>query len=368
MPNGNIYIFRGAINIAGSEAELASFVANTLARYELAIKRNRVIPWNSEDFEDDEIAIGYMEQSGYDAYALATFLTKVARDYGHGWGIPYNGSNRAHEERTKERIREIITKINGKSEHSRSNDDEYLRMIDGVLYSNKSPFGIGVLNEGEFVSPKLGFRFTLPEGFDLTWTSGAIDGKGRDQAENTMRFDTTTVLSQGSSDSYSYITEKWARDLGSDQLPPIRKLDVDGWQGEASGFRTVNRLGKNVGIGIAAVIVDEENNNHESKQLKIARLLFVGTEIAPESQLQLAAEVASSFRRVDEYERKRYIDVIEVLPGETASSLGKKMAIGVKPEELFLVINGLEYGDPIQEGSLVKLIRFGTKSKTNNKN
>ena len=71
-------------------------------------------------------------------------------------------------------------------------------------------------------------------------------------------------------------------------------------------------------------------------------------------------EVAASLRELTVSEaatyRPRRIAVVEARPGDTQQSLARRMAVEKRPLEHFRVLNGLEPGDRIVPGRLLKLV------------
>ena len=50
------------------------------------------------------------------------------------------------------------------------------------------------------------------------------------------------------------------------------------------------------------------------------------------------------------------LKVVSVAPGDTAERLASHMATADRPLERFLVINGLEPGEPLKAGDKVKIV------------
>jgi predicted Zn-dependent protease len=87
--------------------------------------------------------------------------------------------------------------------------------------------------------------------------------------------------------------------------------------------------------------------------------------IAPEGRGAVFDPMYDSFRRLSEREAgagggPQRIAVVTVRPGDTAESLSDRMA-GEAPLGRFLMLNGLERGEPLEPGRRVKIVTGGPR-------
>jgi len=84
--------------------------------------------------------------------------------------------------------------------------------------------------------------------------------------------------------------------------------------------------------------------------------------------MQPFASMLNSLRRISPTEaaaiRPRVIDVVTVRSGDTAASLGSRMAYRDYRVERFLSLNGLGNGAALAPGQKVKLVVYGQRARS----
>jgi predicted Zn-dependent protease len=222
LPGGFVYATRGLLAMANSEAELAGVMAHEIGhvvarhsakRYNKATKiglggalasillKSPAVDqlvnmggtmWilkNSRDdeYEADKLGTKYIAKTGYDPYAMGSFLgaldlqnnlqaTLAGKD--HNSKAPDYMSTHPN---TLDRVRkatEQAKKTGIKKGERPRNEKEYLDRIDGLIYGDDPEQGF--IRNQTFSHPELKLTFTAPEGFRLVNSPTAVNAVGPD--------------------------------------------------------------------------------------------------------------------------------------------------------------------------------------------
>ena len=232
LPGGYVYITRGLLALAETEAEMAGVlgheighvtarhtaqrqtqatgagvlatlgtiaaavlggeVAGQLAQQATGVGAQAYLASYSRDqeFQADDLGVGYMTAAGYDPDAMATFLEKLAaesaldREIAGGDGDPAESWFATHP-RTLDRVQRTADEAKASTNGGgRAGREEYLARIDGLIYGEDPRQGL--VRGRQFVHPDLGFAFEAPPGFGLQNTPQAV--LARDRAGRLMIF------------------------------------------------------------------------------------------------------------------------------------------------------------------------------------
>jgi predicted Zn-dependent protease len=196
LPGGHIYVSRGLIALASSEAELAGVLGHEIihaaerhaaAQQELArrtspflmpyIRMARLAGY-SRDHERaaDKGGQTIAAKAGYDPAALAEFLKHLGDSerlaIGYSRLTSYFDTHPGTTERVASTAARAMT-IDWKPDPIRSTDrGTYLRRIEGVVLGPDPAEGI--FRETEFAHPDLDFRILFPRGWTLVNTRQAV--------------------------------------------------------------------------------------------------------------------------------------------------------------------------------------------------
>jgi predicted Zn-dependent protease len=396
LPGGYVYITRGLLALAETEAEMAGVlgheighvtarhtaqrqtratgagvlatlgtvaaavlggeVAGQLAQQAAGVGAQAYLANYSRDqeFQADDLGVGYMTAAGYDPEAMATFLEKLAaeseldREVAGGDGDPAESWFASHP-RTLDRVQraagEAKASTGGGGREGRAG---YLARIDGLIYGEDPRQGL--VRGRQFVHPDLGFAFEAPPGFALQNTPQAV--LARDRAGRLMIF-TGADLDGRSPEAYVAAPglQQVGRALGVEVSQPrnVQTFRVDGLPG-ASASATVRQGSRQADLGLAVIETGD------------AAYQFIFLSAGPMSRDEARAYEATinSFRELDPQQAARIrplrIAVVKVEAGEDAGDLASRMATDEAKRRRFEIINALALRQGISPGDEVKLI------------
>ena len=382
IPGGFIYVTRGLIALADSEAELAGVIAHEIghvtalhsstrqATGRLAglgavaagilfgqagsqlgnlIGRASIQNYSQrQEFEADSLGVRYLSRAGYDTKAMASFLTKmraVSKLNNKKLGRPESTVDQysifASHPRTLERVQHAIQEASGQASGHRQGRIDYMEMLHGIVYGDELEQGI--IRGRDFIHPVLKFRFTVPKGFRLINGPNAVLAMTPDGA--VIQFDTDFRPYHGT--MASYLRNVWAPKAN---LTNIERIAVNGMVGAMGAHKTRRRDGV---FNLRLVAVRHDNQ-------RIFRMLFL-TPLRKIRQLSAGIRAAIfSLRIINDREAsavKPYrIFVKAVSGGHTVHSFVRQMALVNFREETFRVLNGLGSTDHLRIGQLVKIV------------
>ncbi len=382
LPGGYVYVTRGLLALAGSEAELAGVLAHEIGhvtarhaaqRYGgqmLATAANLAAAIllggpaaqatgglaqialagysRSQESEADRLGVRYLTRVGYEPQAMAGFLEKLqahSRLEAELRGRPEAADRfsllQTHP-RTAERVREAIVEAGGKTvREPMTARDIYLDKIDGLLYGDDPEQGF--VRGRRFLHPQLRFAFQVPEGFRLFNSPTRVVAFGPE--DSLILFD--QARREGGGDMVAYLTREWVRGR---RLDGVEALTVDGMPAATGTTRLDTRQGPR-DVRLVAIGFDDE---------RVYRFLFVTPPALTDSLGPELRRTTYSFRRLSAAEAARLqplrLRVHTVAAGETVQGLARRMPFADYRLERFRVLNGLAPGESLQPGERVKLV------------
>jgi predicted Zn-dependent protease len=382
LPGGYVYVTRGLLALAGSEAELAGVLAHeighitsrhTAERYgssvmatAAAIGVGALLGGTSgqtaagalnlallsysrdQELEADTLGVRYLARTGHDTRAMAGFLQKLqahseleATLQGRpGQADAFNIMS-THP-RTLDRIELAVRQAGVRpAADPIIGRDVYLDQIDGLLYGDSPNHGFARGNR--FAHPKLGFAFEVPPDFRLINEPDKVSAGNPEGAR--IIFDRADKPSRAS--MTDYLAREWAYGVDLRGLEP---LTVNGMEAATAWSRYDTGAGPR-DLRLIAIRMDRDS---------IYRFIF-STPAELTSGLSTALRRTTySFRRLGPWEagelRPYSIRIHRVRSGETAGRLARRMPLADDPLRQFLVLNGLAEGEPLRAGDRVKLV------------
>lgn len=382
LPGGYVYVTRGLVALANSEAELASVIGHEIAhvtqkhgqgRQNRAIGAtllgavlgiavgsdvvNQIFSIGASGFladysrdqenEADSVGLDMLVRAGYDPYAAPSFLSSLGAQsalHAKQQGARYD-PNRvdwlASHPATGQRVRDTRVQAGetGIVAGTRLTGEEpHFAAIDGMLYGDDPKQGY--VRGRRFIHPEMRFAFEVPEGFQMMNSSRAVTARHPSGAQ--LKFD--GAPRNGATSMADYISKVWARDA---RMGRVETMDVNGIP-TATGVTRVK--GKDVRL-IAYDAGDAES---------VFRIL-VATPPRQTDRLEPAIrDMVLSFTRLSEREAaqaKPYkIKLHRVRRGETVASLAGKTAFVDAAEQRLRVLNGLtDNAEPVA-GETIKLV------------
>lgn len=374
LPNGQLYVTRGLIGLAGDGAELANVLAHEMAHVvahhaairETQARRAALVASaaadtlndsptgalaaaksklalasfsRTQEFEADAIGVGIAARAGYDPQGAARFLASMGRfaalrsaNSADPRSLDFLSSHPA----TPERIENAAASAR-KHKGGARDAAEYLAALDGLVYG-EDPVD-GFVRGRRFFHPKLGFTFVAPEGFRLENTAQAVLGR-KDGGEQALRLDIVRLDSEAGGLA-AYVTSGWIENV---EPGTVEELTIGGFpaatataKGDPWRFRVyVVRNGKDV-----------------------YRFIFAAKTRSPEIDRSFR-DAMNSLRRLSLAEaaaaRPLRLKVISVAAGDTVESLAARMAPLDRQVERFRALNGLGPNDRPKEGERVKIV------------
>jgi predicted Zn-dependent protease len=382
LPGGYVYVTRGLMALASSEAELAGVIAHeighvtgrhTAQRYSSSILvgslstaagiflgsaasdianfagHAAVTSYSrKQEFEADTLGVRYLSRSDYTNKSMASFLAKLrahsqleAKRHKKNPKKVDQGGMFATHPRTIDRVKRAIADAKGTKSGSRRGTVDYMGRLHNLVYGDDPKEGL--IKGRSFIHPGMKFRFDVPEGFRLFNGPNAVLAKGPDGA--IIQFDIAKKPYSGS--ITSYISNVWAREASFTQVDSV---NVNGMEGATAK----TRLSKNNGAFDLRFIAIRQNKE------RIYRFSFF-TKAHQTERLSLALRKTTfSLRSMSNTEAQTVqpsrILVKPVRPGDTVKYFVQHMGISDFKEETFRVINGLRPSEKLRLGRLVKVI------------
>ncbi|MBL8671363.1 MAG: M48 family metalloprotease, partial [Alphaproteobacteria bacterium] len=169
----------GILTGSGQAAQMAGDIGQTLSGSLLASYSRE------HEMEADRLGVRYLARNGWEPFGVAKFLEKLGNDTrlqaimaGKDPAIVEQTHMMSTHPRTSDRVNALSGAARAASApNQKVNKDEYLRAIDGITYGDDPAQGI--VKGTRFVHPDLRFAFDAPEGFKLVNTPSAVQGQGR---------------------------------------------------------------------------------------------------------------------------------------------------------------------------------------------
>lgn len=374
LPGGYIFVTRGILALANDESELAAVLAHEIAHVVLHHARARTERAKTTDLVDkvvtgvfgadpstdqsankaklsfaafsqaqelaaDKEGIMISGKAGFDPFAAARFLTAMGRfaQYSQGDADQADDFLSSHPS-TPDRIQKATEEARGffgAPGIGTTSRPDYMAAIAGLIYGD-SP-SQGAIAGQRFIHPGLKFTFTVPQGYNLQISKGAVVGVAGDG--EAVRFDSAQVPDTMS--LTDYLKSGWIAGL----KPETVKSQ------SLNGFDTAS--------GVAAT--DQWNFRVEivRYQGEVYRFIFAA-RIDSELFARGADQTINSFRAATAADLKQVhtmtVKTITAGPVDTADSLARKMAPVANATNLFYILNNLYQGDPVTAGQQYKVI------------
>ena len=387
VPGCYIYVTRGLMGIVNSEAELAAVlgheVGHIVGRH--AQRQQRRSLWRTlgvvavglltgseqltriagaaaglftlrysrnQEYEADDLGLRYLQEAELDPYESADMLGALGRHEQYlartrgvdearsipEWARTHPLST-ARVERAQSAAQATGLRDNALPEHA----GRYLNAIDGLLYGDDPEQGF-VMGRA-FAHPVMRIAFEAPPGFTLTNSPQAIliEGPGGMRGEFA-----SGPMPSGGLPAY---TEEALRQL------------LRGARVEVTHSRPVRINGIEALVTQAQVAAGQQRVNLTMAVYDAGTSAYHFILLSEASGPQRDIDTLfGSFRLLSEAEarslRPRVIDTVQVRRGDTAQSLGARMAGGGGTAH-FLMLNGLEQGVALKPGDPVKVVTFG---------
>lgn len=323
-----------------------SAVGDTLSRGFLQGSQLLTLKFSrSQELQADELGILYLKRAGYDPRAMATVLADLAAQNALDARLQGRGDARMPEWASTHpdpasRVKTALAKAQAAGAGGRTNRDQFLNRIDGLLYGDDP--AQGVIEGRQFIHPDLRLSFTAPQGFYMINSTSAVSINGQSGKAQ-------LTLAPYKGNLENYVREQFAALGGKERnLAPqvLRRTRVNGLEA-AYGVARVNNGSSQLDVTVFAYEFAANRAYH-----------FLA--IAPAGRSEVFTPMFNSMRRISASEAAnvvpRRIDVVTVGARDSVESLARRMAFADAQIERFRVLNGLGANDRLTPGQKVKIV------------
>lgn len=388
LPGGYVYITRGLLALANSEAQVAGVLAHEIGHvtsHHSSARQSRatgigllgalagiltgsdvvqqlgqqlggmyVASYSrDQEYEADQLGVKYLGLAGYPREAMAGFLKRMRAQTDYTQALAGNEGKSsqfdffASHPNTDDRVSRAAAMASENADNLDRDEGNkrYLEQINGMLYGDDP--SEGVIKGREFLHPVLRFKFMAPEGFQLINSTQAVfaqDGKG-----SQMAFDIGKKKNQ-ILNMAEYLKSEWLVKL---KPSDVRTLEINGAAAAVTSL-AVESNGKRWYLTAAAIDFGEN---------RVARFMLQSAS-ADQGLQQNFAQSYKSFRRLDASEANQIkptlIDVETVKTGQSVDKLVAGMANIVSDKKaLFLLLNPEFVDQEPTAGQLYKSLQYG---------
>lgn len=374
LPGGYVYVTRGILALANDQSELAAVLAHEISHVILKhaqARSNRIKTTalvdkvvtgvfgadpktdqssnkaqlslaafsQAQELAADKEGIMIAGKAGFDPHAAARFLGAMGRFAQYTQGDVDQGADfLSSHPSTPDRIQkatEIARSFFGAPGIGEQNRPDYMAALDGMVYGDSPQQG--AIAGQRFIHPGLKFTFTVPPGYNLQISNGAVVGVAGDG--EAVRFDSAQV--PDSMPLGDYLKSGWIAglDAGSVQL---RNLN---------GFDTASGVARTEQWNFRVEVVRFSG--------KVYRFIFAA-RIDSELFARGAETTIQSFRAASPADLRQVhtLNIRTVAAGsvDSADSLARKMGPVGDAKNLFYILNNLYPGDPVTPGARYKVV------------
>lgn len=381
LPGGYIYLTRGLLALANSEAELAAVLAHeaghitgrhSAERYSRSVvtslgasvlaaaidqsTASQALGVGSElylksysrdqEHEADTLGIRYLSKTGYDPIAMTSFLSSLQSSSVLEAKIVGEKAQQASyfstHPATMDRVQKTVSEAKAAGQGGRIARDEYLRNIQGVIYGDSASHGF--VRGKHFIHPELGFKFSVPESFRLINQSAQVIAVSKSTG-SVIVFD--MARNEAGQDARTYLTQSWMKG----EVADAENISINGMNAATASFRgAIN----NTAMTIRVVAVEFSPNQFVRFQIGIPN--NANTQLVDELKRS-----TYSFKKLGAAEKAKYkpysIHLVTAKAGSTIESLSRQMVFEDLKQERFMVLNGLLPNEAILSGKSYKVIR-----------
>lgn len=388
VPGCYIYVTRGLLAIVDSEAELAAVLAHELGHIaaDHGERQEQRTLWRSlgvaavaalsgsedlarfagraaalftlrysrkHEYEADDLGLQYLREAGYDPFAAADMLRALRRHEAYqerirgvedAKSIPEWALTHPMTERRMARVEERAAELGASRDQLPEKELAYLKAVDGLLYGDDPAQGFVIGRR--FAHPVMRIGFEAPPGFTLTNSPQEIMIEGPEGIRGSF---SGGRVPPGGLPAYAEAVLQ-----GTLGQTPIANLSSE--RAQTNG---------GPGLFVSGIVPTAQG------ELAISLAVYGGPDGSayhflvvspPDDQVQNAiAALFRSFRFLDEAEvnalKARRIRVKRVQPGQTPQELAVQSG-GAATPALISMLNGLEPGEPLRTGQLVKVVNW----------
>lgn len=374
LPGGYVYVTRGILALANDQSELAAVMAHEISHVILKhaqARSNRIKTTalvdkvvtgvfgadpktdqssnkaqlslaafsQAQELAADKEGIMIAGKAGFDPHAAARFLGAMGRfaQYTQGdidQGADFLSSHPSTPDRIQ-KATEIARSFFGAPGIGEQNRPDYMAALDGMVYGDSPQQG--AIAGQRFIHPGLKFTFSVPPGYNLQISNGAVVGVAGDG--EAVRFDSAQV--PDTMPLGDYLKSGWIAGLDASSVQ-LRNLN---------GFDTASGVARTEQWNFRVEVVRFSG--------KVYRFIFAA-RIDSELFARGAEATIQSFRATTAADLRAVhtlnIKTVVAGPVDSADSLARKMGPVGDARNLFYILNNLYPGDPVTPGARYKIV------------
>ena len=375
LPGGYVYVTRGLLALANDSSEVAAVLAHEMAHVtanhgilrqqkeaeveltnqvvsevledhsaerETAIRgKLRLAQFSrNQELQADAIGIKMLGQAGYDPFASPRFLQSMEAyaSYRNVSGatdatLDFLASHPSTPQRIQlatDQARKVGAPGVGKTDR-----DDFLNGIDGMIFGDTADEGY--IRGNQFIHPKLGITFSVPQNFTIDNSSNAVIASGNNDVA--VRFD-GVALPRGLS-PVDYIKSGWVSGLDQTSIVPVTINGLQAARAHAANDRWQ--------FDVVVIFVKDRVFRFLTAAPKNSNELDTVSNATTSSFKTLSSREISSLKPLR-------IRVVNVRSGDTVPSLAARMQGTNAKEKLLRIINALPPTTNLSAGDRIKII------------
>lgn len=385
LPGGYIYVTRGLVALANNEAELAAVLAHEIGhitarhaaeRYShgvltslgasvlaASVKQEGVANLanlganlylksysRSQEHQADMLGVRYLERSGYDPFAMASFLRSLDRNdhlqqrlTGEEHSAASLGYFSTHPA-TSDRFAEVSELARAAPQGPRRTErDAFLTVVNGLVWGDSAKQGF--VRGRTFSHPAMGFTFEVPDGYRIVNGSDSVVATSG-SAGSVVIFDAASNPQK--LDARAYLTQEW---MQKTPLQGTESLSINGFSAATASFEgAVN--GRKSTIRVVALSWSPE---------RFFRFQIAWPEQADKFVVDGLKRMTYSFRRLSGAEKQALkpltVEVFTARANDTVQARARALPFTDLQEDRFRTLNGMESSEDLSTGEKYKTIR-----------
>lgn len=380
VPGGYVYFTRGIMAHFSNEAEFAGVLGHEIghitARHTVIQQRNQMLAQlgliagmiaspeiaqfaepasqgigllllkfgRDAERQSDDLGVEYSTEIGYDARQMGKFFNTLERMSAQtgAQDIPTFLSTHPNPGNRLITVTEMATELQAKKGLTdlKVNRNEYLRMIDGIIYGEDPKQGF--VENGKFYHPELRFEFPVPTGWQyqnspVQFQMASEDGKGM-IILNVGQGDTPQAASESALENYKLTLVERSNETVNG-LPAVRMI--------------AEQVAEQNTLRILAYFIEHEN--------LVYALMGVTTAADFNTYSPTFNNVMKSFKNLTDQDKlNRKPKRVHIESVKSTGTLSQALRAYNMPQdklEELSILNGMLLDDQVTAGTLIKVVR-----------
>ncbi|MFD2247398.1 M48 family metalloprotease [Pontibacter ruber] len=299
--------------------------------------------------ESDQLGVEYSTKIGYDAHQMADFFTTLQRQQEKSGNAPIPDFLSTHPNPGDRytTVNQLATDWQQKLslQNPKVNRNNYLKMIDGIIYGEDPKQGF--VENNVFYHPELKFQFPIPANWAYQNTPQQVQMAPKDG--KAMMF-LTLAPGETLEAAAQQLVQKY-------QLQPIESKKI-----------TVN------GLPAIAIVADQKPQQQTQQQQQVVRTLtyiiqyggnnysMIGASSAENfnSYFQLFSNSMENFRELSDPDKlNRKPERVRIKTISQSATLAQALRANKVPDtkmEELAILNGMKLDDRLDQGTLIKVV------------